>query len=102
MATLEENAGAATARPGRLRLIFDRPEWLGPLMIGPAVLYIALIVGVPFFLALFYSVSDVTVGNRTMGFVGLKNFLSVVGTPKFQTSLRNTFVFAFTSQVLVL
>ena len=103
MATLEQDTRAgAEARPGRLGRVLDRPEWLGPLMIGPAVLYIVLIVGVPFGLALYYSVSDITIGSRTLGFVGLKNFVSVVGTTKFQTSLKNTFVFAVISQVVVI
>src|SRR5437899_10047617 len=103
MATLEGDARAAAgARAGRLGFLLDRPEWLGPLMIGPAVLYIVLVVGLPFFLALYYSVSDITMGSRTLGFVGLKNFVSVVSTTKFQTSLKNTFVFAVVSQVLVM
>jgi multiple sugar transport system permease protein len=71
-------------------------------MIGPAVLYIVLLVGLPFVLALYYSVSDITMGSRTLNFVGLRNFVSVVGTTKFQTSLRNTFVFAIIAQVLVM
>ncbi len=87
---------------GGLGFLLDRPEWLGPLMIGPAVLYIVLVVGVPFVLALYYSVSDISMGSRTLGFVGLRNFASVVQTTKFQTSLRNTFVFAVASQVLVM
>ena len=88
---------------GRRRsALVDRPEWLGPLMIAPAVLYIVLIVGVPFLLALYYSVSDISMGSRTLGFVGLRNFTSVVETTKFQTSLKNTFVFAIVSQVLVM
>ena len=69
---------------GRRRsALVDRPEWLGPLMIAPAVLYIVLIVGVPFLLALYYSVSDISMGSRTLGFVGLRNFTSVVETTKF-------------------
>ncbi len=92
----------ATPARRRFRFILDREEWLGPLMIGPAVLYIILIVGLPFFLALYYSVSNITMGSRTLEFVGLKNFASVIGTTKFQTSLKNTFVFAFISQALVI
>jgi multiple sugar transport system permease protein len=90
-----------TAR-SRLAFLFDRAEWLGPLMIAPAVVYIAVVVGVPFLLALFYSVSDVSMGNRELHFVGLRNFASVVPTVKFQTSLMNTFIFAIFSQVLVI
>jgi len=103
MAAVERDAIAVGgARRGRLHALVDRPEWLGPLMIGPAVLYIVAIVGLPFLLALYYSVSDISMGRRTLGFVGLKNFISVVQTSKFQTSLWNTFVFAIASQVLVI
>ncbi len=103
MGTLEREAVVVTgARRGRFSFLVDREEWLGPLMIGPAVLYIVLVVGFPFFLALFYSVSSVTAGSRTLEFVGLKNFIGVVGTTKFQTSLKNTFIFAFVSQAVVI
>ncbi len=71
-------------------------------MIAPAVLYIALVVGLPFFLALYYSLTDITAGSRTLEFVGLENFEAIIGTPSFQTAVRNTFVFAIGSQVLVI
>jgi multiple sugar transport system permease protein len=89
---------AAPARSG----VLDRPEWLGPLMIAPAVLYIVLVVGFPFVLAILYAFSSVTVGSRTLDFVGFRNFIAVLETPKFQTALKNTFVFAVTSQLLVM
>ena len=101
MAPLERDLRAPAAGR-RFGFVLDRPEWLGPLMIAPAVLYIVAIVGLPFLLALYYSVSDISMGRRTLGFVGLKNFISVVPTSKFQTSLQNTFVFAIVSQVLVI
>ena len=103
MKELAREALAVTqARRSRLSLLLDREDWLGPLLIGPAILYIVLLLGFPFFLALYYSVSDITVGSRSLSFVGLKNFASVIGTAKFQTSLKNTFIFAFVSQALVL
>ena len=71
-------------------------------MIGPAILYIVLLVGVPFFMALYYSVSDTTTGGGTLGFVGLRNFSNVVGTPKFQTAVKNTLIFALLSQAVIL
>jgi len=92
----------AAAGPRALAALLDSPRWLGVLMIGPAVLYIVLVVGLPFVLAILYAFSGVTMGSRTIEFVGLKNFISVVGTAKFQTSLRNTFVFALVAQVLVM
>ncbi|HXH14405.1 MAG TPA: sugar ABC transporter permease [Alphaproteobacteria bacterium] len=86
----------------RFSYLWDREEWLGALMLSPAVLYIVALVGFPFILALYFSVSDITLGSQSLGFVGLKHFASVVQTPKFQTALKNTFIFTFASQTLVL
>jgi multiple sugar transport system permease protein len=103
MATVEQSARAGhEAGWGRVRLLLNRPAGLGALMILPAVLYIALIVGAPFFLALYYSVSDVSAGSRDLHFVGLRNFANIVGASNFRTALHNTFVFAVVSQALVL
>ncbi len=99
---LRESAIGGVAHRSRLRFLVDREEWLGPLLIAPAVVYILLLIGAPFLLALFYSVSDIIVGSTHPRFVGLRNFSSVIGTAKFQTALWNTFVFAFISQALVI
>ena len=48
--------------------LLDNERWLGPLLLGPAVLYIVLLVGVPFLMALYYSVSNTTTGGGTMDF----------------------------------
>jgi multiple sugar transport system permease protein len=95
-------AARAPARPGRLDFLVNRRGWLGSMMIAPAVLYILLVVGVPFFLALYYSLTDITAGSRTLDFVGLRNFRAILDSPQFLTALRNTFVFAIGSQVLVI
>jgi multiple sugar transport system permease protein len=87
---------------GRLRGMLEGESSLGLLLISPAVLYILLLIATPFVLALFYSVSDITIGNRDLHFVGLRNFASVLDTPKFQTALKNTFIFAFGSQAVVI
>src|ERR671931_1460513 len=84
------------------RHIVDDEIWLGRLMLAPAILYIALLIGAPFLLALGYSLTDITVGSPTMRFVGLQHFQEVIQTPKFLQALRNTFLFAFGSQLLVL
>src|SRR3990167_6241583 len=98
--------GTAPVKVASRRVTFahlrDREEWLGPLMIAPAILYIVLVVGFPFFLAIYYSFSDITLGSRSLGFVGLKNFAAVFGNTNFRTALWNTFVFAVGSQLLVL
>jgi multiple sugar transport system permease protein len=82
--------------------VVDQERWLGLLLIGPAILYIVMLVGLPFFMALYYSVSNTTTGGGSMGFVGLRNFANVIGTPKFQTALKNTVTFGLISQSLIL
>src|SRR5262245_26970440 len=84
------------------RQIVDDETWLGRLMLAPAILYIVLLIGAPFILVLCYRLSDITVGSETMHFLGLLHFQEVVQTPKFLQALRNTFLFAFVSQLLVL
>ena len=75
---------------------------LGVLMLTPAVLYITLLVAVPFLLALFLSLTNSSAGSLQFSFVGLRNFQSVLANPVFQRSLRNTFVFTFVSQLAVM
>ena len=93
---------AAGARIGRYGNLLDREDWLARLMLSPAILYIAALIGFPFFLALFYSVSDITVGSLGLGFVGLENFREIFQTPAFRVAVKNTFIFAFGSQAIVL
>jgi len=76
-------------------------DWLGPLMLAPALLYIALLLGLPFLLSIWYSLSDVTVGSPLPHFVGLENFRRVVQSATFWRSLRNALVFTLVSQVMV-
>jgi len=95
-------AGNAFARGGAWARFVDNERWLLWAMLAPAVVYIVALVGFPFFLSLFYSVSNVTVGTRELQFVGLKNFASVVESQTFWRSMWNTFVFTIISQVLVL
>jgi multiple sugar transport system permease protein len=91
-----------TAAVGRRTRLADNERWLWQLMLAPAILYIVLVVGFPFFLSLFYSVSNVTVGSRDMGFVGLENFHRVIDSRTFWTALRNTLIFTIVSQFFVL
>lgn len=98
-AAVAENA---FARGGAWARFVDNERWLLWAMLAPAVVYIVALVGFPFFLSLFYSVSNVTVGTRELQFVGLKNFASVVESQTFWRSMWNTFVFTIISQVIVL
>ena len=92
---------APLAKPAsRYRFIFDRREVLGPIFLAPAVLYVLLLVGVPFLLACYYAVSAYTIYNPSWRFVGLANFEQIVQNPVFLQTLGNTFLFTFGSQIL--
>lgn len=91
-------ATAARARVSLLpRTRTGRSRLFGYLLLAPAILYIAALVGVPFGLALYYSVSNVTTSNLDGGFVGLKNFQDLLHDPAFRQALGNTFVYTIAS-----
>lgn len=71
-------------------------------MLTPMVIYLAALVGFPLVLALLYAFTDATTGNPALHLQGLASFKAAVDDPVFLTSLRNTFVFTFVSQLLVL
>lgn len=75
---------------------------LGAALLAPAVLYMAALVGLPFLLAILYSVSDVKVASDDFHVVGLRNFSSALENPTFRRALRNSFLFTIASQLAVL
>ena len=93
---------AATAPAPRRRYLFDRDGVLAPLTLLPAIVYIVALVAVPFFLAIAYSLSDVTVGDPSFDFVGLRNFRAVLRDPVFRRSLTNSLFITAATMVLVL
>ena len=84
----------------RFRFILDRRDVLGSLMVTPAILYVLLLVGVPFLMAVYYSVSAYTIYDPSWRFVGLANFEQILSNPDFIRTLSNTFIFTFGSQIL--
>ena len=84
----------------RFRFILDRRDVLGALFVAPAILYVLLLVGVPFLMAMYYSVSAYTIYDPSWSFVGLSNFVDILENPSFRQTLYNTFVFTFGSQIL--
>jgi len=84
----------------RFRFILDRRDVLGSLMVAPAILLVLLLVGVPFLMAVYYSVSAYTIYDPSWSFVGLSNFADIIEDPVFRQTLYNTFIFTFGSQIL--
>jgi multiple sugar transport system permease protein len=83
------------------RRVPDDENRLGLWMLAPAVTYITLLVGFPFLLSIYYSLSDATVGSRALHFVGLENFRRILESDTFWRSLSNSLIFTLLSQLLV-
>lgn len=102
---MQEIAVFATPIKIRSRRLEDRAGWLGTLFLLPAVVYILALVGVPFVIAIAFSVTDVTVGDTSLDFVGLDNFRRIMNVdtmPQFRRALQNSFLFTLVAQILIL
>jgi len=89
-------------RARRFADLFEQRRFLAPALIAPAVLFIALLVGGPFVLAIYLSFTDATAGSLTGHWVGLHNFIAEWDNQIFRRALWNTFLFTVVSQVIVL
>jgi multiple sugar transport system permease protein len=93
----------AQPRPrGRWRYALEERRFLAPVLIAPAVLYIALLVGAPLGLAIYLSFTDATAGSLSGEFVGFRNYTEEWGSANFRRALRNTIFFTLVSQAFVL
>src|SRR6201988_5056808 len=90
----------ATKRAPHFAFLLDQRGVLGAIFVAPAILYVLLLIGMPFLLAVYYSVSAYTIYNPSWRFVGLANFEQIVQDPVFLQTLGNTFIFTFGSQIL--
>jgi multiple sugar transport system permease protein len=92
---------AIKTEPRGPRYLLDRERVLAPLLLLPSVVYIVALVAVPFVLAIAFALSDVTVGDPSYDFVGLRNFRGVVGDATFRRALGNTVLFTVISMAFV-
>lgn len=88
-------------RARRWRERLDDPRLLSPLLVGPAVVFVLVLVGGPLLLAAWLSVTDATAGSLTGRFVGGDNFVAAWRSPLFRRSLWDTLVFTVVSQAVV-
>jgi multiple sugar transport system permease protein len=91
---------AEFAPRSRHRFLFDRSELLGPLFIAPAIIYVVVLVGLPFLLAIYYSISAFTIFDPTYRFVGARNFFDILESEVFRRTLANTFIFTIGAQII--
>jgi multiple sugar transport system permease protein len=83
------------------RRLADRDSLLAWAFLLPSVIYIVALVAIPFLLAIAFSFSDVTAGDASFDWAGLRNYQEVFQDPVFWRSLRNTIVFTAVSMVLI-
>jgi multiple sugar transport system permease protein len=89
-------------KSGLLGRFADDERWLTRALLAPAIIYIVLLVGVPFLLSLYYSLTNVTIASREMHFVGLENFQRIIESRTFWLSLKNTLIITVVSQLCIL
>ena len=87
--------------PAARRRLADREGALAWIFLMPSVAYIVLLVGLPFLLAIGLAFSDVTAGDPSFDWVGLRNWRQVFDDPVFWKSLNNTLVFTGVSMVFI-
>jgi multiple sugar transport system permease protein len=90
-----------TPRTRRWRRALEDRRVLAPLLIAPAILFIVLVVGVPFVWAIYLSFTDAIGGSLSGNWVGFDNFTNAWQDENFRRALRNTLIFTIASQALV-
>jgi multiple sugar transport system permease protein len=93
---------AAVARTKIKSIGAAQSPMLGLAMFSPAILYIVLVIGAPFLLAIFYAFSDARIGSNGLHFVGLENFRSILQSPSFRKAVQNSIVFTVSAQIIVM
>ena len=95
-------AAARQERPRRSWSGFlERRRVLAVVLIAPAIIYVAVVVGVPFGWAIYLSFTDAISGSLTGNWVGFDNFTDVWSDPNFQTALQNTLIVTLASLAIV-
>ena len=98
-------AVGAVAKPGKVKFKSAgaaKSPLLGIAMFSPAVLYIVLLIGAPFCLAIFYAFSDARIGGGQLHYVGFENFRSILQSPSFRSALKNSIIFTVAAQIIVM
>lgn len=86
----------------RRRTRADREDFLGRVMLAPALVYVIVLIAAPLLLAVLLSFSASFAGSLEYRWVGFRNFATIVRDPQFLLALRNTVIFTVVSQVLVI
>jgi multiple sugar transport system permease protein len=98
---VEERLGTRVAPVRAARRRWPRGKDFVPYaLVSPALLYMLGLLGYPFFLALYFSISNASVEESVGTFVGLRNYANVIGDAQFQKALLDSFIFTFGSGIV--
>jgi multiple sugar transport system permease protein len=75
------------------RSLLDRESSLGVILMLPGVALLMLFMAYPFFLGIWLSLTDSAIGQVGQ-FIGLRNFVDLLGDTIFHQTVRNTLVYA--------
>ena len=98
---MEAHAARSGSRGSHWRHALENRRVLAVVLIAPAVIFMALVVGVPFAWAIYLSFTDAIGGSLTGKWVGFDNFTSAWHDENFRRALRNTLIFTLASQAIV-
>jgi multiple sugar transport system permease protein len=94
-------AGGLVRPRRRWRHLLEEKRVLGPALIAPAIIFVLVVVGVPFAWAIYLSLTDATGGSLSGKFVGLDNFTNAWHDQNFRNALENTLIITLSAQVIV-
>src|SRR5947199_5406992 len=80
---------------------FDREGVLGYLLMTPALLLLTVFIAYPFVLGVWYSMSDVQIFGLGK-FIGLANYQTLLNSPVFLQTVKNSFVYTSVATVFKL
>src|SRR5258708_17914715 len=80
--------------------LLDSEKVFGYALVAPAIIYIVLLIAYPFAIALWFTVTDATVGDPLGKFIRLGNLTAILDDDIFKLALVNTFIFTLTTQAL--
>ncbi|GAB3451243.1 carbohydrate ABC transporter permease [Actinophytocola sediminis] len=101
MTVTEERVEPTKVAGPAKRTLADRDGALAWIFLMPSVVYIIALVAIPFGLAIAFAFSDISAGDPSFDWVGVRNFVRAFEDPVFWRSLGNTFVFTGISMVFI-
>jgi multiple sugar transport system permease protein len=77
--------------------VLENEVSLGYLLLIPLLVVVLGLIGYPFILSLYFSLTSKVLGQDELTFVGLKNYINLVKDPIFRRTIKNTFHYSVTA-----